>query len=146
MGKNIAKRNNRGRLAPHNIQMPIFMGIWFSLYELSIRLTDIIDFKERQIRLLEQKRSKEQKSFFLFRNRKKIDSLTKNADNKKLEIVKEKEQLEKAIKHSDLLLKELQNKVKLAYYNGEEYESFSGAAVKYLEKRRHQISSNPRER
>ena len=146
LGKNIAKRNNRGRLAPHNIQMPIFMGIWFSLYELSIRLTDIIDFKERQIRLLEQKRSKEQKSFFLFRNRKKIDSLTKNAENKKWEIVKEKEQLEKAIKHSDLLLKELQNKVKLAYYNGEEYESFSGAAVKYLEKRRHQISSNPRER
>lgn len=144
LGANIAENNNCGRLAPRNIQIPIFMGIWFSLYELNFRLTDIIDFKERRIRFLEQKRSKEQKSFFLFRDDKKIASLTKNANNKKWEILKEKEQLEKAIKHSDLLLKQLQSKIKLAYYNGEEYESFSGAAIKYLERRQRQISSNPR--
>ncbi|MDO5296223.1 MAG: hypothetical protein Q4F00_06210 [bacterium] len=144
LGANITENNNCGRLVPKNIQIPIFIGIWFSLYELNFRLTDIIDFKERRIRFLEQKRSKEQKSFFLFRDDKKIASLTKNANNKKWEILKEKEQLEKAIKHSDLLLKQLQSKIKLAYYNGEEYESFSGAAIKYLERRQRQISSNPR--
>ncbi|MDO5296228.1 MAG: hypothetical protein Q4F00_06235 [bacterium] len=134
LGPNISEEGNRGRLKPKNIQLPIYMGIWFSLYEYQRQIEEEIAINNHKIEYNNFVINKEKEKWFGFlrRDDKLINS--RNSYNKQItnETSAKVEQLEKAWRDSQLLLETLKEKLPKTFFNGTPYESFEDAAEKYL--------------
>lgn len=136
IGKNISENNYRGKLSPKNLQLPIFMGVWFALIsygnDLARRIAEKKSDRERLIRA----RDNEANSFWLWRDDDMVTHLRREAEMLGQQLPKDQKRYIKAIQDGDRLLEELENKVKMVYFNGTKYESFTEAATKYIDTRR----------
>lgn len=118
IGKNIEDDDFSGKLKPSNIHLPIFMGIWFALYDKIIKIVgdaaewkDIISETKNNIRKEEAK---------LLKNKASISNLK--------DILKRYEAKNDALaytirvwnEYSNKLLDELDEKLKHVYLNGAE--------------------------
>ena len=135
LGENISEDDNHGRLSPQNLQMPIYMGIWFSLIEEKIKCEAIANVRRDEINNVNEKLKQEKDAFFSWLNGDKIKNLERQLADKAREFDQEKIRLEKAIHDAGMLQEKLQEKVKLSWFNGERYDSFIKAAESYLVER-----------
>lgn len=133
IGKNISENNYKGRLAPTQLQLPIFMGVWFSLIsQANIKRKKILE-QTSQIDSAKKESDKEADSWAFWRNDEKIRRLNELAKNLSHEIAEEQNRLNKALRDSDRLLNDLEAKVSVVHFNGKKYESFTRAAVEYMD-------------
>lgn len=134
IGKNISENNYQGKLDPKRLELPIFMGVWFALISHAEEIKREINEREANKRRAIRDRDREADSWFFLRDNKKIRRLNTQIHDANHEIAERQNSRSKAIKNSDRLLKDLEEKVSVVYFNGEKYESFTRAAIKYVEK------------
>lgn len=135
IGKSISENNYKGKLAPKQLQLPIFMGVWFALTSYMTDIVNEINYKTLCKCSIELKRDDEADSFFLWRDDEEVRRLDSLAKEISQELSQKQERYNKALRDGDKLLEDLQKKVKLIYFNGVKYESFKEAANKYLSTR-----------
>lgn len=122
IGKNIEDDNFSGKLKPSNIHLPIFMGIWFALYEkinktsnsavyCGKNIGDIIFDIKNQINKEESK---------IFKNKETISNLRKSL----MQWEDKSDSLDYVVRvwseYSNKLLDELNEKIRHVYLNGAE--------------------------
>ena len=136
IGKSVAENSYKGKLAPTQLQLPIFMGVWFALMLYVTDLVNCIRDKESDREAVIREKDDAADAFFFWRDDVKVGRLRRLAEEIGLEISREQDRYNKALRDSDKLLKELEEKVNLVYFNGMGYESFTRAATEYLDTRR----------
>ena len=136
IGKCISENSYKGKLSPTQLQLPIFMGVWFALMFYVEDIVNCIFEKESDRKAVLRERDDEADSFFWWRDDTKVRRLKRQADEIGQEISLAQDRYNKALRDSDKLLKELEEKVNIIYFNGLEYESFTKAATEYLDTRR----------
>ena len=136
IGQNISENNYQGKLSPKHLQLPIFMGVWFSLYTYALDLKMRIARNESYIEDYKRDIDDEKGWWWIFRDDEKISKLERATDRIGQEIHQGRKHYDKALQDSYLLLEDLDENVKLVYLNGAIYESFSEAALKYMKTRR----------
>lgn len=135
LGMNIADDNYGGRFKPYNIELPIYLGIWFAQQDvIKSKIVEMGKAKEKynkEINRYSKERADEQDSFFLWRDNTKIDNLTNTIANtekaKQRELEKIRHLINVTQNNSSALLKEL-TKIPPIYVNGKEIKTFEEAA------------------
>ena len=64
IGKNISENNYQGRLAPQQLHLPIFMGVWFALISHAAGIMQKIGEYKSQKNIAIRERDKEKASWF----------------------------------------------------------------------------------
>ena len=136
IGQNISENGYQGKLSPKNLQLPIFMGVLFSLGFYMRSLERRIARNESDMRGYKREIDDEKWWWEILRNQEKIKELERAADTIGQAIHQGRKSYNKALQDSALLLDDLEKNVKLVYLNGKTYESFSEASSKYMEMRR----------
>lgn len=135
LGMNIAEDNYGGRFKPHNIELPIYLGIWFAQQDvINSKITEMRKTKEKynkEISRYNKERADEQDSFFLWRDNEKINKLsniiTDTEKIKRQNLEKIRHLIDVTQNNSSALLKEL-TKIPSIYVNGKEIKTFEEAA------------------
>lgn len=129
IGMNIMDDDYTGKMKPKNLQLPIFMGIWFALskqiQEYEFHAKNRIDRINTEVQKLEhQKWEKERK---WFRSSDEIKAIARKIDKVQASASTEQKRMEQICRimesNSDRLLKEL-DRIPYVYLNGVE-KSFS---------------------
>lgn len=136
IGQNISENGYQGKLSPKNLQLPIFMGVLFSLGFYMRSLERRIARNESVMRDCKREIDDEKWYWEIFRDQEKIKDLERAADTIGQAIHQGRKSYNKALQDSVRLLDDLEKNVKLVYLNGKTYESFSEASSKYMEMRR----------
>lgn len=124
LGNDLDYSDYMSKLKPINIHLPIFMGIWFAQQDLIKKYITDIKNKNKKIIYDNLKKSSEEDSFFLWRDSKLINELTKKIKDNTKEITKIKNLIEVMKDNNDKLLEEL-NKINIIYVDGNRKENFS---------------------
>ena len=136
LGTNISENDYKGMLNPKGIELPIFMGVWFALEfhkDFARREVNRLEAKQRGF---ESKRDEEDDKWFFRRDDDKVRMYDRQARETLEERLSINAKIEDASENQGKLMNDLEKKVPLVYFNGNSYESFHEAAVKYLETRR----------
>ena len=133
MGKNISEDNYSGKLKPININLPIFLGIYFSLQDVVLNKNSTLNSNFKKVSDLNNKISfsqceiERQRNRFFGGNKKIINSENDNISKLKQSLSTEKyriSQLENEINQKsyylDGLIEVLDEKLNLVFFNGEQ--------------------------
>ncbi|WP_406042110.1 TRAFAC clade GTPase domain-containing protein [Succinimonas sp.] len=134
LGSEISSNGYKGILKPRNLELPIYMGIYFSTMCKAICLRKKMEFYKKQLNSLRNETQKEENSFFIWRDNEKI------AKNKEMEDIYRK--LEKEITENFVsvladnsrLSEVLNKKVEMIFFNGKRQETFENTADDFIEK------------
>ena len=132
LGEEISSNSYKGKLKPENLELPIYMGIYFSIFSRAVGLSIANEDNQQKINDLQQEIQKELNSFWLWRNNEKI------ATNRELE-----ENLRKlgqeiqadyvsVLDDTKILLEVLNEKTDIVFFNGERQITFQNGAISYF--------------
>ena len=136
IGKSISENGYQGKLSPKQLELPIFMGVCFALASQQENLVRDIKEKESQQKEAIRKRDDEAGAFFLWRDDDKVARLGKDAEELNKELHRRESLYDKVQRDGKRLLEKLEEKVKVVYFNGKQYESFTEAADEYMKANR----------
>lgn len=136
IGQNISENGYQGMLSPKQLQLPIFMGVWFALNSYMRGLKRRLIKNESDISACIRAHDKEKATLCFLRDGDKVKRLREQASAIRHEVHQGQKSYNKALRDSALLLEDLDDNVKLVYLNGKTYESFGKASSKYMEMRR----------
>ena len=133
LGRDIETNNYNGKLNPRNIELPIYMGIYFSMFFKWKRLQTEEKNNKQQMNNLNYETLQELNSFFLWRDDKKIN--TNKETVRKLSALDKKiqESMKSALNGIKLLLNVLDERIGMAFFNGKRRKTFSEASQNYCD-------------
>ncbi len=129
----ISSNGYKGKLRPSNLELPILMGIHFSILCKGVKLGMEVDNYKQQVDNLREAIRKEENKFFLWRSNKKIENYKKIEQQISNLEQKASSKYLSVITDFGRILEVLNNRVKIIFFNGKKQGKFEDASKEYAE-------------